>query len=157
MVRVKEKQGRDERELRSSQRRMSADHGIDLVSNDEVLKAPPLNPVVDFFTAVLSDATFKELGGSFLDAVASSGDDVENDIEVWFETRFPSAQKHVGKRQKKKGKGSTEEVGFASPASVNLKRFLQLLATRIRPIVKMARWGVGLRLGFMSCEYKNAL
>ena len=129
---------------------MSADHGIVLVSNTEVLKELPFFPVVDFFTVVLSDAAFKELTGSFFDAIASSGDDVEKDIEVWFGTRFPSAQKHVGKRQKKE-KGSPE---VASPASVNLKRFLQLLATRIRPIIKMARWGVGFRLGFMSCEYR---
>ena len=131
-------------------RRMSADHGIDLVSNTEVLKALPFFSVVDFFTVVLSDETFNELSGSYIDAIASSGDAVEKDIGVWFETRFHSAQKHAGKRQKNKGRDSTEEV--ASPASVNLKRFLQILATRIRPIIKMARWGVGFRLGFMSCE-----
>ena len=78
--------------MRANQRRMSADHGIDLINPKLALTselAVVASGIVFFNSTLLPDGTLIELAGSYIDVIARSGDDVKAEVEIWFNTRFP--------------------------------------------------------------------
>jgi len=85
---------------------------------------------------VFSDGILDGLFLSFTDAVKLSTDDIQTEMELWFDNQFP---KFVAQGDEK-----------MKVVVANLREMFVKFAISMRPIIKMSRIGVGARLLMMS-------
>jgi hypothetical protein len=81
---------------------------------------------------VFDNGRLRELVQSYIDAVTLSSGDVRTDLGFWFDRTFPI-------------KYNADDTMMANIMS-NLRELFCEFGVKLRPLIKMARWGVGLRL-----------
>ena len=88
-------------------------------------------------TVIIDKAMLVELVESYIGAIKLSSGDVRREMELWFDTNFPSWEVSSGE-------GSEDDARKA--AMKNVRTILVELAVKLRPMVKMFRIGLGVRL-----------
>ncbi|GMI46579.1 hypothetical protein TrCOL_g11094 [Triparma columacea] len=99
--------------------------------------SPPMMPAM-LTVAVLTPLTDLELlCQSYISAIKKSSFDTRRDIEKWFDANFPSFK---------------ESGGRWKTSRKNIRTFLVELAVKLRPMLKMFRVGLGLRLFLIAAS-----
>ncbi|GMI48645.1 hypothetical protein TrCOL_g10514 [Triparma columacea] len=83
-------------------------------------------------TEFIASNDWAMLGESFIDQIKISSANSRMEIENWFDANFPS--------------WGEEEEGLLNDSKGNVRTFMVELAVKLRPMIKMFRIGLGLRL-----------
>ena len=88
-------------------------------------------------TVIIDKAMLVELVESYIGVIKLSSRDVRGEMELWFDTNFPSWEV---------SSGDEGEHDAGNAAMKNVRTILVELAVKLRPMVKMFRIGLGVRL-----------
>ena len=121
-----EEEGKQDPPKDQERRRMSIALGEDFGGTSLLDSSLVLIPI----TTPLSKASVSELVQSFIDAVKLSHGNIKADISDWFKKEFPSS----------------DENPQLKAALDNFQSILIDVAKKLRPLIKMSRIGLGVRL-----------